>query len=83
MTRKEAISHIEALYPADSQWDGARQVGRKLLEQAKKETTSCGWRELSDATLIRYAEFCQAYDNAEPWALKIGDKGDSAWLSLS
>ena len=60
MSKSEAIEIIQALYPADAEYDGARQVGRNPMERAKRETSNYGWRDMSDAALIRYAELCQA-----------------------
>lgn len=57
MDRKEAISIIESLYPADSQYPDSREIGKRLLEQAESEIN--GWRNKSTEVLIRYAELCQ------------------------
>lgn len=58
MTRDEAIGHIEALYPADSEYEDTAEVGRGLLERAKREALD--WRNEPDVVLIRYAELCMA-----------------------
>ena len=57
MTRENAIETIEYLYPADSDYPDTRKIGIQLLEQAKRDADN--WRNLPDATLIRYAELCQ------------------------
>lgn len=57
MDRKEAIKTIECLYPADAPFENTRKVGQRLLDQAKRETED--WRNLPDATLIRYAQLCE------------------------
>ena len=62
MTREEAISNINSLYPVDSDYKDTAEVGRKLLNQAKKDT-GFDWRDLPDRTLIRYAELCIHRDN--------------------
>ncbi len=57
MTREEAIAIIESLYPIDSQYQETNAVGERLLAQAKRECED--WRNLPDATLLRYADLCQ------------------------
>lgn len=56
MTREDAISIIEALYPADSTYPENSQVGQELLAQAKREVH--GWRTEPTEVLIRYADLC-------------------------
>lgn len=62
MDRQEAILHIESLYPADSEYDDTAEVGNELLRRAKRETMT-SWRDLPDATLVRYAQLCIQRDN--------------------
>jgi len=57
MTREEAISLIEGLFPTDSQYEGTNKIGERLLAQAKSEVI--GWRTEPTEVLIRYAELCQ------------------------
>ena len=57
MNRKEAISIIESLFPADSEYPETRIKGISYLEQAKRETEN--WRNLPDQTIFRYAELCE------------------------
>jgi len=56
MTREEAIRHIEALYPADSDYKDTAEIGRQLLERIKREVND--WRSEPNAVLVRYAELC-------------------------
>ena len=56
MTRDEAIRHIKALYPADSEYPETAAMGERFLKQAKAEVA--GWETECDAVLIRYAELC-------------------------
>jgi len=56
MNKEQAIANIEGLYPADSQYEQSREIGKKLLEQAKMEIQ--GWRSEPTEVLIRYAELC-------------------------
>ncbi len=56
MTREEAIQHIEALYPADSNMFEISQIGENLLEKAKSDIAN--WRREPTAVLVRYAELC-------------------------
>ncbi len=55
MTREEAISQIESLYPPDSSSEVASQIGQELLAQAKQEL---GWRAEPTEVLIRMAQLC-------------------------
>ena len=55
MTREEAISQIESLYPPDSPSEGSAQIGQELLAQAKEEL---GWRAEPTEVLIRLAQLC-------------------------
>ena len=61
MNRKEAISHIENLYPADCEYEDTATIGKQLLEQAKSEVA--GWRTEPTEVLIRYAQLCIRQDN--------------------
>ncbi len=54
MTKDTAINHIENLYPIDSCYPNTSEIGEKLLAHAINET--CGWRELPEEVLIKYAE---------------------------
>ena len=63
MDRSEAISTIEALFPADSQYEDSREIGKRLLEQAESEVN--GWRNKPDEVLIRYAELCMQEDERQ------------------
>ena len=56
MTRDDAITHIERLYPADSQYSDTAATGQALMKKAIEECG--GWRELPEAILARYAELC-------------------------
>lgn len=56
MTREKAIDQIGCLYPADSQYPETAEVGKELLEQAKREIED--WRNLPTPILIRYARLC-------------------------
>jgi len=59
--REHLIQQIESLYPADSQYEASREIGKCLLEQAKMEVE--GWRNESTAVLQRYAELCIAEEH--------------------
>lgn len=50
MDREEAIRHIEALYPADSVYDDTAEIGRELLEQARREVS--GWRYEATGNMV-------------------------------
>jgi hypothetical protein len=54
MDRNEAISTIEALFPADSQYEESQSIGKRLLEQAESEVN--GWRTKPTEVLVRYAQ---------------------------
>lgn len=64
--REEAIANIEALFPADSQYEVTREFGERLLKQAKQEVE--GWRSESDAVLIKYAELCIVEQNRQVYS---------------
>lgn len=72
MTRDEAISIIEQLYPADSQYQDTSAIGRQLLQRAQDEVA--GWRTAPDAVVIRYAELCEAEENKQTRELLKGGK---------
>ncbi|SDP70402.1 hypothetical protein [Desulforhopalus singaporensis] len=61
MTREEAIKHIEMLFPADSEYSHSREIGKRLLKQAKEELE--GWRSESTPVLVRYAQLCIEMEN--------------------
>lgn len=57
MTVQEAIQHIQALFPPDSQYDDTRVIGRGLMENSVGNAIGYNrWRELPDADLIRLAK---------------------------
>jgi hypothetical protein len=56
MTRQEAISHIESLYPPDSEFYRTAQIGQELLERAKNDVSA--WKQEPDDVLIRFAKLC-------------------------
>jgi hypothetical protein len=58
MTRSQAISLIEALYPADDGNARTREIGDRLLAEAKREH-NVNWRDEPLAVLILYAEKCR------------------------
>ena len=58
MTREEAINFIEGLFPADAQYEGTREIGIALLEEAKRNVSN--WRTLPDEVLFEYARLCEA-----------------------
>jgi hypothetical protein len=60
MTRQEAISYIESLFPPDSSYDSTAKKGRELLERAKRDISS--WKNESDEVLIRFAQLCMEED---------------------
>lgn len=56
--REQAIANIEGLFPADSQYQDTREIGKRLLKRAKMEVE--GWRSEPTPVLVRYAELCIA-----------------------
>lgn len=62
-TKKEAISIIEELYPADCDYPEAAKIGSQLLDQAKRETKD--WRNESEEVLFRYADLCIEMDERQ------------------
>lgn len=61
VTKLEAIYIISILYPADSASPETAEIGKQLLEQAKRETST--WRNEPENVLIRYAELCMKKEN--------------------
>lgn len=59
--RAQAISTIDILYSADSEFSSAQTVGKKLLEGARYDVPSYNWRNESTEVLLRYAELCKAH----------------------
>lgn len=56
MTRDEAVSHIESLFPPDAEFPDTAKKGQELLEQAKRDVSA--WKQESDEVLIRFARLC-------------------------
>ena len=56
MTREELVGIIEMYYPADSRYQRTRQIGQKLLEEAKKIKND--WRNEDLGVLKEYARLC-------------------------
>ena len=57
MTAQDAINHIQALYPPDSQYDDTRAIGRELMDSAVGNKVGyINWRDLSDGDLIALAK---------------------------
>ncbi len=57
MTVQDAIRHIQALYPPDSQHDETRAIGRHLMDNITGNQVGYkNWRDLSDDKLILLAE---------------------------
>jgi len=57
--REQAIQEIEALFPTDSQYRDIKEIGERLLAQARAEN----WRKESTPVLVRYAELCRAEES--------------------
>ena len=57
MTAQDAINHIQALYPPDSQYDDTRAIGRELMDSAVGNKVGyINWRDLPYADLIALAK---------------------------
>ena len=63
MTREKAIQIIDSLFPADADYDKTREIGERLLAQAKMEVE--GWKNEPTPVLLRYAELCEAEENRQ------------------
>jgi hypothetical protein len=57
MNKDQAIHIIEALFPADSNFQDTAEIGLKLFNQACDEVQK-SWRDESEELLIRYAQLC-------------------------
>ena len=62
MEREKAIQIIESLFPADADYDLTRQIGERLLAQAKMEVQ--GWKNEPTPVLVRYAELCESEESS-------------------
>lgn len=56
-SRAKLIQIIDSLFPADSEYVGPRDIGKRLLQQAKDDVNN--WRNESIEVLARYAELCE------------------------
>lgn len=57
MTAQDAIKHIEALYPPDSQYEEVKAIGRDLMDNMVGNKVGYNnWRNLPDADLIALAK---------------------------
>lgn len=57
MTAQDAIHHIQALYPPDSQYEQTRAIGRDLMDNTVGNKVGYdNWRNLSDDDLIALAK---------------------------
>lgn len=77
-TREENIKIIEELYPADSEYAQASQIGTSLLLEA---IARIGWRELPTSIITEYAELCLKENLAQrgvPPELRTSFVGDDA-----
>lgn len=64
MTVQEATSHINALYPPDSEYDGTREIGRDLMDNTVGNAVGYNrWRDLPDADLIALAKANLNYES--------------------
>lgn len=53
----DAIRHIEALYPPDSQYDDTRAIGRDIMDNTVGNKTGYDmWRNLPEPELIALAK---------------------------
>lgn len=50
MTKEDAIMHIKALYPPDSQFPETAAMGKEIIEQAKDRCNH--WTNLPEDVLI-------------------------------
>jgi hypothetical protein len=82
MTAQDAIQHIQALYPPDSQYDDTRAIGRDLMDNTVGGKVGYNkWRELSDTDLLALAKanlaehddpiFHKIATGAEEWKAKV------------
>ena len=63
MTRKQAIQEIEQLFPADGEYPETREIGIRLLEEAKRNVNN--WRNLPDAVIFEYLNLCQREEHRQ------------------
>lgn len=57
MTTQDAINHIQALYPPDSQYDDTRVIGRALMDNTVGNKIGYNnWRNLPAGDLIALAK---------------------------
>ena len=57
MTAQDAIQHIKALYPPDSEYDDTREIGRDLMDNTVGNKVGYNrWRDLPDSDLILLAK---------------------------
>jgi len=61
--RQQAIKVIEGLFPADADNDKTREIGERLLAQAKRERI--GWRSQTTSVLCHYADLCVAEEEKQ------------------
>lgn len=66
MTRDEAASTIEALYPTDSEYPDTNKVGADLLAEAQRLVAKVRtWRDEPTEVLVKYAELCGKYEGQQ------------------
>lgn len=65
MDRETAIEYIANLFPADSEYEETADIGKALLERAKREVL--GWRNEPTAVLVRYAQLCIQKEHKLYW----------------
>lgn len=58
--RRRAIVDIEALFPADAQYQDTAALGRDFLDRAR--ASALDWRNEPTPVLLEYARLCRAHD---------------------
>jgi len=63
----KAITTIEGLYPADSDYPDTRKIGEDLIEQAKINVgeSAQNWRQLPLNVLTEYARLCEETESTQ------------------
>lgn len=75
MTQKERyIDSIRGLFPADSQYQGTAEIGRRLLLDAM-DKAGFNWRDLPEDVLRIYADMCERENINQERRLFLKDFG--------
>ena len=66
--RDGIIQEIEQLFPVDSCYTATKEIGQRLLDQAKRNTEN--WRNLPEEILREYWRLCRNEENKQIQKLK-------------